>query len=165
MAGVGRLVLAKVRVMKTLKFVLTSLCLAILLPLCIVEAQQNRSQSKMARKLDEYGYGAGKGVRVENDCDVDAHLDNFAYFLKEEPGSRGYMIFYRGKRKPPKYFAFNPEWQHSQLMIEWKFEEGRVVLVDGGYREEAMMELWIVPEGAEAPKPSPTIVSQKKRRN
>jgi hypothetical protein len=137
----------------------------ILLPLCLVEAQQNQGQSKVARKLDEYSYGSGRGMRVGNDCDVDAHLDNFAYFLKEESGLRGYMISYRGKRKPPKYFAYDPEWQHSQLMIEWKFEEGQVVLVDGGYREEAMMELWIVPEGAEAPQPSPTVFRKKKRKN
>jgi hypothetical protein len=151
--------------MRTLRILVTCLCVAVWLPICPVEAQQDQSQSKVARKLDEYGYGSGSGVRVGNDCDVDAHLDNFAYFLREEPGSRGYMIFYRGKRRPPKYFAYDPEWQHSQLMIEWKFEEGRVVLMDGGYREEAMMELWIVPEGAEAPKPSPTIVFKKKRMN
>ena len=165
MPGVGRLVLGKAGVMRTLKIVTACLCVAVLLPLCLVEAQQSQSRSKAARKLDEYGYGSGSGMRVGNDCDVDAHLDNFAYLLKKESGSRGYMIFYRGKRKPPKYFAYDPEWQHSQLMIEWKFEEGRVVLVDGGYREEAVMELWIVPEGAETPKPSPTISPRKKKKS
>ena len=157
MRSVGRLVLGKVGVMKTLRIVMACLCVVIWLPLCSIEARQNQSKTKVARKLDQYRYGSGSGVRVGNDCDVDAHLDNFAYFIKEEPGSRGYMIFYRGKRKPPKYFAFDPEWQHGALMFEWKFEEGRVVLVDGGHREEAMMELWVVPYGAEAPKPSPTI--------
>jgi hypothetical protein len=150
--------------MKTQRIVMACLCLVVLLPLGLAETQQNQSRLRVARKLDEYRYGSGSGVRVGNDCDVDAHLDNFAYFLKEESGSRGYMIFYRGKRKPPKYFAYDPEWQHSQLMIEWKFEERRVVLVDGGYREEAGMELWLVPEGAEAPKPSPTVVSPKRRK-
>ena len=151
--------------MNTLRIVTTCLCWAILLPPSTVEAQQGQSRPKAARKLDEYRYGSGSGMRVGNDCDVDAHLDNFAYVLKEESGSRGYMIFYRGRRKPPKYFAYNPEWQHSVLMSEWKFEAGRVVLVDGGYREEAGMELWIVPEGAEAPKPSPTVVSKRKGKN
>ena len=150
--------------MRIQKSARAALCLAILLPVCLAEAQQDRGRSKAARKLDEYGYGS-VGNRVGNDCDVDARLDNFAYSLREESGSRGYMISYRGRRKPPKYFAFDPEWQHSQLMIEWKFEEGRVVLVDGGYRAEAMMELWVVPEGAEAPKSAPTVVLKKRRKS
>lgn len=141
--------------MNTSKFLSVALLLAVSLSPYPVSSQQ--SKTKVAYKLDEYAYGSGSGMRVENDCDVDAHLDNFAYYLKEAPGSWGYMIFYRGRNKPPKYFAYNPEWQFSQLNIEWKFKEGRVVLLDGGYREEAMMELWIMPEGAEAPKPTPTI--------
>jgi hypothetical protein len=163
MPGVGRLTLAKVINMKAYQALLSPLLLAVLLPPCFVSAQQALSEAKVARKLDEYAYGSGSGVRVGNDCDVDAHLDNFAYYLKAEPGSRGYMIFYRGKRKPPRYFAYNPEWQFSELNFEWKFEEGRVVLVDGGYREEAMMELWIVPEGAKAPEPAPTVFPGKRR--
>ena len=149
--------------MKALKIILASLCFATSLPVCLNAARQNEDRSKAARKLDEYRYGVGSG-RVGNDCDVDAHLDNFAYYIKAEPGSRGYMISYRGRRKPPKYFAFDPEWQHGALMSEWKFEEGRVVLVDGGHREEAVMELWIVPEGAEAPKPAPTVSRRKRKK-
>lgn len=150
--------------MKTYKVLLAPLLLAALLPPCFVSARQTLSEPKVARRLDEYAYGSGSGMRVENDCDVDAHLDNFAYHLKQEPDSRGYMIFYRGKRKPPKYFAYNPEWQFSVLNSEWGFEEGRVVLADGGYREEAMMELWIVPEGAGPPKPTPTVSLGRRRK-
>jgi hypothetical protein len=148
--------------MNTSRLLSAGLLLTVLLSPCPVGAQQSRTNT--AHKLDEYAYGSGSGMRIGNDCDVDAHLDNFAYYLKEAPGSRGYMIFYRGKHKPSKYFAFNPEWQFSQLNIEWKFAEGRVVLVDGGYREEAMMELWIVPEGAEAPKPTPTVFNGRGRK-
>ena len=90
--------------MKIIKIVLVLLLLVLVLSPCFVVAQRNQSQSKVVKKLDGYSYGSGSGMRVESDCDVDAHLDNFAYFLKES-GSRGYMIFYRGKRKPPKYFA------------------------------------------------------------
>ncbi len=151
--------------MKILKLILFTSILIMSLPIFLIGAQQNQSQSHVPRKLDEYSYGSGSGMRVGNDCDVDAHLDNFAYFLKQEPSSRGYMIFYRGKRKPPKYFAYDPEWQFSQLNIEWGFEKGRIVLVDGGYRNEAMMELWIVPEGTDAPKPSPTITSKGRKKS
>ena len=149
--------------MKALNIILASLCFVTFLPARLNAARQDEGRAQAARKLDEYRYGVGSG-RVGNDCDVDAHLDNFAYYIKAEPGSRGYMISYQGRRKPPKYFAFDPEWQHKVLMSEWKFEEERVVLVDGGYREEAMMELWIVPEGAEAPEPTPTVLRRKRKR-
>lgn len=33
----------------------------------------------------------------------------------------------------------------------------RLATIDGGYREEAAFELWIVPLGAEPPKPSPSL--------
>ena len=59
---------------------------------------------------------------------------------------------------------YDHKWQFSQLNIEWKFEEGRVVLVDGGYREEAMMELRIVPEEVEPPKPTPTVFPKRRRK-
>ena len=150
--------------MKALITILASLCLVTLAPICLSASRQSQDRAKVARKLDEYRYGVGSG-RVGNDCDVDAHLDNFAYYIKAEPGSRGYMIFYRGRRKPPRYFAFKPAWQHGALMFEWGFEEGRVVLVDGGYREEAGMELWIVPEGAEPPQPTPAFSPRRRRKS
>lgn len=146
--------------MKNLITIVIAMCLIMSLTTRLIGARQDRSQFKHAKKLDEYSYGTGRGMRVGNDCDVDAHLDNFAYYLKQEPGSRGYMIYYRGKRKVSKYFAYDPEWQFSQLNKEWGMEKGRIVLMDGGYRNEAMMELWIVPEGADAPKPAPTPVSK-----
>ena len=151
--------------MKILKLTIISSFLVISLPIFLIGAQQNQSQSNVSRKLDEYSYGSGSGMRVGNDCDVDAHLDNFAHFLKQEPSSRGYMIFYRGKRKSPKYFAYDPEWQFSKLNLEWGLEKGRVFLVDGGYRNEQMMELWIVPEGADAPKPSPSIIPKGRKKS
>lgn len=151
--------------MRNLRIILACLCLAPLAPFCPTRAQEQRqAASGAAQLLDEYRYGAGSGVRVGNDCDVDAHLDNFAYYLRAEAGSRGYMIFYRGKRKPPSYFAFDPEWQHGELVSEWKLAAGQVVLVDGGYREEAGMELWIVPAGARPPSPRPTFFPQKRRK-
>jgi hypothetical protein len=36
----------------------------------------------------------------------------------------------------------------------------RLITIDGGYREEPAHELWVVPIGAEAPRPSPTINSR-----
>jgi hypothetical protein len=36
-------------------------------------------------------------------------------------------------------------------------DPGRIVTVDGGYREDMTVELWIVPSGATPPTASPTL--------
>src|SRR4030095_16253272 len=123
---VGRHIVARVRKMKAYNVIAALLLIAALLPSDTVSKQQASMGPKVARKVDEYSYGPGSKLGVENDCDVDAHLDNFAYYLRAEPGSRGYMVSYRGKQKRSKYFAYDPDWQFSQLTREWKFEEGRI---------------------------------------
>jgi hypothetical protein len=36
----------------------------------------------------------------------------------------------------------------------------RIVVINGGYREEWTAELWIVPKGATPPNPSPTLAAK-----
>jgi hypothetical protein len=42
-------------------------------------------------------------------------------------------------------------------MSKHGMESGRIVIVDGGYREGATVELFIVPAGATPPTPTPTL--------
>ena len=42
-------------------------------------------------------------------------------------------------------------------MIFVKQDLGRIVWVNGGYRENLTTEFWIVPNNADAPKPTPTV--------
>ncbi len=42
-------------------------------------------------------------------------------------------------------------------VIKSGFPAARVSAFDGGFREQPAFEIWIVPEGAEPPKPTPTI--------
>jgi hypothetical protein len=152
--------------MRTFTIALAVLLGMTLLPAHFAMAQHSEHQPNVPRKLVEYGYGSGPGLRGGNECEVQAFLDNLAYHLKylEGPGSRGYMISYRGRRKGSGYYAYEPRWQYGHLTIVWELEEERIVLVDGGYRDEAMMELWIVPEGAGAPEPSPTVFVRRRER-
>ncbi len=39
----------------------------------------------------------------------------------------------------------------------------RLVIINGGYRESNSFELWLVPQGAEAPRPTPTVSPDERR--
>src|SRR5437763_603615 len=46
---------------------------------------------------------------------------------------------------------------HRYLTEARGIEANRVVVVDGGYKEKFITQLWLIPEGAEPPSPAPTI--------
>lgn len=103
-------------------------------------------------------------------CDAEmAHLDNFALALQAQPDSRGYIVFYGGRRQS------YPSCQNRQrlqrrgeaqaraarlkpyLVNSRGLGPARVIVIDGGYRESWTAELWIVPKGASPPTPSPAV--------
>ena len=43
------------------------------------------------------------------------------------------------------------------LVTQRGIDASRLVVVNGGFREEDSVELWIVPSGAGAPQPTPTV--------
>ena len=77
-----------------------------------------------------------------NACTFDdqkARLDNLAVELQNDPSTRGYILAY------------------DYLVTQRGIDASRVVVVNGGFREEDNVELWIVPSGAAAPQPTPTV--------
>lgn len=106
-------------------------------------------QRAEATKFDEYGNIAFN--------DEKARLDNFAIQLQNQPGAQGYIIAYGGRRGRAGEALRRAERAKDYLVNTRGIEAGRIVTVDGGYRETLTVELWIVPQGAEAPKPTPTV--------
>lgn len=119
-----------------------------------------------ARKFDEMG-----DINCE---EAKARLDNFAIQLQGEPTAKGYIIFYGGKsyrttiynRRTKRYVRLLPRRGEAKArMSPWinyltnsrGMESPRIELIDGGYREEPMMEFWIAPAGAKPPTPTPTL--------
>ena len=102
-----------------------------------------------ARKFDEYGNIARN--------DVKARLDNFAIELQNDPGAQGYIIAYGGRRGPAGEAQTRADFAQNYLVNTRGIDAGRLVTVDGGFREEATTELWIVPSGAPPPTASPTV--------
>jgi hypothetical protein len=101
------------------------------------------------RAIDEYG-----DIPFE---DEKARLDNFAIELMNDPTAKGHLTCYGGRvgregearRRCGRAKGYLSGYRHVPA--------GRVVTVDGGYREELTVVLWVVPRGATPPQPSPTV--------
>lgn len=107
------------------------------------------NQRRVARLFDQYGNIAFN--------DEKARLDNFAIQLQNEPGSQGYIIAYAGRRARTGEAQARADRAKDYLVNTRGIDPGRIVTVDGGYREDLTVELWIVPQGATPPTASPTL--------
>jgi hypothetical protein len=89
--------------------------------------------------------------------DVRAALDKFAVLLQGAPSAQAYIIAYAGRRSRAGEAQSRAERTKVYLMSTHGMEDGRIVIIDGGYREEAALELFTVPAGATPPVPMPTL--------
>ena len=101
------------------------------------------------RKIDEYG-----NIRFN---DEKARLDNFAIELQNDPTSTGYIIAYGGRTGRAGEAQRRADRAKNYLVNTRGISADRIVTVDGGFREELTVELWIVPSGATPPPASPTV--------
>jgi hypothetical protein len=136
--------------------------------LCVVPAGVFGQSEATARKIDEFG-------RVLcGDFMVRAYSIRLA--KQENPGSKIYIIYYEEQYRivrvwnrklkkneekrigPVKGQALNyAKGVALFLGNSYKFDTGDIVLIDGGFMESMGVEIWIVPTGAEPPKPTPTV--------
>ncbi len=119
-----------------------------------VFSQEVGSQNYEAQKIDEFGPLAN--------CDLGARLDYLLMELMKSEGATGYVIIYQGTDVLPANYESNPRERffRNQIMFR-KFDASRIVFINGGFREELATELWIVPKGADVPKPTATIPKPK----
>jgi len=127
--------------------------------------KRNFDDVNAARKFDEIPIGEEQGLT----------LTGFADALLAEPRSRAYLIAYAqyyvergsfedsGKRVHYKRVYLDPRDTASKLLNQARrtlidpdhISASRIRLVDGGYRQQPALELWIVPLGEHAPIPTP----------
>lgn len=86
-----------------------------------------------------------------------ARLKMFASALLNEPGAQGYIIVYAGRKDNAGSATSHAERLRNYLVKEYDMENGRIVIVDGGYREIMAVELFIAPTGSTPPTATPTI--------
>ena len=95
-----------------------------------------------------------------NNCTFDdqkARLDNLAVELQNDPSTRGYIVAYGGRMSPVGQVNKLMSRAREYLVTQRGIDASRLVVVNGGFREEDSVELWIVPSGAAAPQPTPTV--------
>lgn len=119
--------------------------LATLLLLCAPAAHhaQERSAPPAARLIDSFG-----GIHLS---DLKARLDNFAVELNNDPGARGLLVAYAARHKFPGWPARRNGFSVDYLVMTRALAPSRLAAVNGGLREDAAFELWLVPPDAEDP--------------
>ncbi len=114
---------------------------------CDVRASASVPVAAPASKVDEFGDLAEVHERGK--------LDSIINYLQQAP-DRMYIIGYAGRNNVRGYAADVLRRMKTYLAKE-PTVANRVVAIDGGFREQPAYELWVVPNGAEAPRPSPTV--------
>lgn len=89
--------------------------------------------------------------------DQKARLDNLGVELQAEPTSRTYVIAYGGRNSRMGQANLLGTRARDYLVTNRGIDASRITVIDGGYREEDCVELWIVPSGATTPQATPTL--------
>ena len=98
-----------------------------------------------ARKFDEY-YDIARN-------DEKARLDNYAIQLQNEPGAQGYIIVYPSQKAKSNEAQARATQISDYLINSRGMDASRFTITMGRARENWMIELWIVPQGAPPPVP------------
>lgn len=73
-----------------------------------------------------------------------------------QTNDRLHVIGYAGRKSERMYSSTTLRRMRDQI-LKLGMQTARVGVYDGGFREEPYFEFWIVPDGAEPPRPTPTI--------
>ena len=101
-------------------------------------------------KFDEYGKILWS--------DEKARLDNAAIYLQREPANFVlYLVGYGGQRACTGEAQVRVLRAKNHLVGKRGIPSSRVVSIDGGYRDEQMVEVWLLPREIGEPTPTPTV--------
>jgi len=151
--------------MKKLYIIALSL-LMMAINLGVVQAQSSgRIREPKARKFDELtlGIGSPRSWWVSNiqgqEKEMKTRLLRYAKQLRRE-GAQAYIIGYSPRIVEweiyDRSYGDMRAGQARERLARF-FDYRRITSVDGGFREIATTELWIVPPGAQPPTPTPTV--------
>ena len=103
---------------------LRKILLIICVGLALYSVAQAQTSSALARKFDEFG-----DIEASN---LIARLDNLAVQVKNEPGSKAFLIVYRTKRDLPGLSNRYANHMRRYLLDAKALPAERIVIVDGG---------------------------------
>lgn len=104
---------------------------------------QGQAGRPSARQVDAFG-----DIQTS---DLLARLDNFAIELQNTPQSRGFIVGYAQANKFPGWPMRRTLWCKNYLVGGRGLDAARIVIVNGGFRDDVRFELWVEPPGAELP--------------
>jgi hypothetical protein len=93
--------------------------------------------------FDEYG-----NINLEYE---QARLDTYAVSLQNDPTMNGYIVCYGGHRARRGEAMARGERAKKYLVNRRGFDSGRIITVDGGFRENLTVVLWILPPNMKPP--------------
>lgn len=117
--------------------------------------EQEQSGGDPIFKFDEYGPIPAK--------EEQARLDQFAQQLRVQPGGKAYIIAYGGRRTWQGEAIDRATCTMDYLVKNQGIDKRRLVTVDGGYQEEALVSLFIGVENGAPPIATPTVDRSKVR--
>jgi hypothetical protein len=100
-------------------------------------------------KLDEFPYIPYS--------DLSARMDAMLPYYMEEPASKLYVIIYESRDEIGKKGFVRTLKNLQTIMTFRNHPKDRIIIVNGGYREEMMVEVYLLPNGVEPPKATPTL--------
>ena len=132
------------------KIVTAAVIVKTLPPECNCHAYNSTEIGLHPNKVDEFGYILYS--------DLSARMDGYFIQLNNDPSASGYVVIYAsragGKKDAAKVI------RNIKMAVRFRrYDESRVKVVDGGFREEMTVEFYLVPAGVEPPKPTPTLNS------
>ena len=89
--------------------------------------------------------------------DQKARLDNLAVELQNDPTTTTYIFAYGGRTSPVGQADRLLARARDYLVSQRGIDASRIVLLNGGFREEDCVEVWVVPQGATPPTARPTV--------
>ena len=122
--------------------------------------RQTAQASTLVPKLPPPRESPSREFDVCCSCSFDdqkARLDNLGIELQNDPATTSYIIAYSGRTSRTGQADRLLARAKDYLVEKRDIDPARLVILDGGYREEDCVELWIVPQGATPPRPTPTV--------
>lgn len=96
------------------------------------------------------------GLLIEADVSTgppigDVRLAAFADMLKVQPKARGYIVVYEGDDSAPGAWGRISKRESETLQRNYGISSDRTTIIFGGYKKEARLQLWILPNDAPPP--------------
>ena len=89
--------------------------------------------------------------------DDKARFDNLAIELQNTPNSTAYIVIYAGRTSRAGQADRLGQRTLDYLTTARGVDANRIVITNGGYRDQDYIEIWICPSGARPPPPTPTV--------